>query len=176
MTSHLGSMLVGVSALALAAGCGHDQPPPRAPEAQTTITQASPTKAKTDQTVSLSGDIQRACGIDDTDKAPKFDFDSTTLAGNDRDVLQKLAGCLSTGPLRGRAIRLVGRADPRGESEYNMNLGASRATAVIQYLRGLGVPEAKMGETSRGALDARGHDEPTWRLDRRVDVELSDAR
>jgi outer membrane protein OmpA-like peptidoglycan-associated protein len=30
-----------------------------------------------------------------------------------------------------------------------------------------------MSETSRGALDATGHDEETWRKDRRVDISLA---
>ena len=168
-------MPLGAAALTAIAGCAHENPPPKN-EPPSVMTQSAPpgaTNNRSDQVVNISDEIRRACGIDDTDRAPRFDFDSTALSSNDRNVLQKVSVCLTTGPLKGRAIRLVGRADPRGETEYNMNLGESRATSVRAYLRGLGVAEGKMSETSRGALDATGHDEETWRKDRRVDVTLN---
>jgi peptidoglycan-associated lipoprotein len=71
------------------------------------------------------------------------------------------------------ALVLVGRADPRGEAEYNMNLGATRADAVKHYLAQLGVAGGRLATTSRGALDAQGHDETTWATDRRVDLRLA---
>jgi peptidoglycan-associated lipoprotein len=159
-----------------AAACGgNETKPPRASnDVQTTSApkpQAAPT-AKTDQVVRLSKDIRDACKIDDANRAPKFDFDSTQLASADRDVLAQVATCLTTGALRGRSIALVGRADPRGETEYNLTLGESRATSVRKYLAGLGVDAAKMSETSRGELDATGKDEEGWHKDRRVDIAL----
>ena len=45
--------------------------------------------------------------------------------------------------LRGRTIALTGRADARGEDEYNMGLGGARADSVRRYLKGLGVDVAK---------------------------------
>ena len=53
-----------------------------------------------------------------------------------------------------------------------MNLGASRAKSADDYMAGLGVAPNQMSLTSKGALDATGHDEETWRHDRRVDVNL----
>jgi peptidoglycan-associated lipoprotein len=70
-------------------------------------------------------------------------------------------------------VTLVGRADPRGEGEYNMSLGAYRASAVKSYLGERGVEQQRMRETSRGALDATGQDEEGWREDRRVDITLA---
>jgi peptidoglycan-associated lipoprotein len=178
MNRHASCLVVGLGMLTalFIAGCAHDNPPPKT-EPPSVVTQSAPPQArnnKSDQVINLSADIRKACDIDDSDRAPKFDFDSTNLSSNDRDVLQKVSTCLTTGPLKGRAIRLTGRADPRGEPEYNMNLGESRASAVKRYMHGLGVSDAKMGDTSRGALDATGHDEETWRRDRRVDVTLAD--
>ena len=95
------------------------------------------------------------------------------LAGKTRDdVLAQIAKCVTTGPLAGRALELVGRADPRGESEYNMALGERRASSVREYLSRLGVDRAKLIESSRGKLDAMGTDENGWRRDRRVDILL----
>jgi outer membrane protein OmpA-like peptidoglycan-associated protein len=53
-----------------------------------------------------------------------------------------------------------------------MVLGESRADSVRDYLMSLGVPKENLTETSRGKLDATGTDEATWRIDRRVDVDL----
>ena len=86
--------------------------------------------------------------------------------------LSAIAKCLTTGPLKGRSVDLVGRADPRGETEYNMTLGAKRARHVHNFMGSAGVPQDKMHDTSRGELDATGKDEAGWRLDRRVDVKL----
>ena len=165
-----------VASLAFAAGCGGDpKPEPKSVATehvgQTQATSA-PVNKKTDQTINVSDEIRKACGIDDSDRAPKFDFDSSNLSSNDRDILAQVAKCLTTGPLKGRNVELVGRADPRGESEYNMNLGASRAKSADDYMGGLGVAATQMSVTSRGALDATGHDEESWRHDRRVDVNL----
>jgi peptidoglycan-associated lipoprotein len=86
--------------------------------------------------------------------------------------LQQIATCVTTGPLKGRALQLVGRADARGEAEYNMGLGEHRADAVRKYLGALGVPQTQLTETSRGKLDATGTDEAGYQRDRRVDVAL----
>jgi peptidoglycan-associated lipoprotein len=174
MNARLQGVAISVVVLGMVAGCGHESPPPKV-EPPAVVTQSAPPAAEnrtTDQVVSVSDDIRRACNVDDSDRAPKFDFDSTQLSSNDRDLLQKVATCFTTGPFKGRGLSLVGRADPRGEAEYNMNLGESRATSVRGYLRGLGMSDAKMRDTSRGALDATGHDEATWRKDRRVDLTL----
>jgi peptidoglycan-associated lipoprotein len=80
---------------------------------------------------------------------------------------------MTTGPLAGKSIELVGRTDPRGEAEYNMTLGARRANAVEHYLAQLGVATSRLATTSRGALDAQGHDETGWAVDRRVDLRLA---
>ena len=172
------SLLTG----ALALGCG-DNPPPaaKAPLGQTheaplavpEVAKTAPVKANPNAAVNLSDDILRACEIvDNADRAPKFDFDSNDLSVAEKDVLAQVAKCLTVGPLKGRAVRLVGRADARGESEYNMTLGAKRANSVKGYLSGLGVDKAKMAETSRGELDATGSDDSGYNKDRRVDVDL----
>jgi peptidoglycan-associated lipoprotein len=163
-------------AVGLVVGCAHNETPPQTATNVVTTTSAPPpvttTSRHSDQQINISEEIRKQCDIDDADRAPKFDFDSSQLASNDRDILVKVAACFTTGPLKGRSMALTGRADPRGEQEYNMNLGESRATSVRRYLAGLGVGDNRMSETSRGALDATGHDEETWRHDRRVDVFL----
>lgn len=169
--------LCGGALLAFTAGCGSDpKPPPQTAQTQPTSTTQSTgapvQNKKTDQTINVSDEIRKACGIDDSTRAPKFDYDSSQLSSNDRDILSQVAKCLTTGPLKGRSVELVGRADPRGESEYNMNLGAERAKSADDYMAGLGVSTKQMSLTSRGALDATGTNEEEWRHDRRVDINL----
>src|SRR5262245_57081186 len=166
--------VVAILAVLVLSACGGTPPPP--PKEPAVVTTAAPkpqpAQKKSDQVVNLSKDIRDACKIDDSDRTPKFDFDSNQLSSADRDILQQVATCLTTGPLKGRVIQLVGRADPRGQTEYNLTLGGSRATAVVNYLGGLGVDKGKMSQTSRGELDATGKDEEGWRRDRRVDISL----
>jgi peptidoglycan-associated lipoprotein len=154
-------------------GCAHDQKPALSASTVPIQNVAPPPKNAGRNAVSMSDELRRACGIEDTGAAPKFDFDSTLLSTTDRSDLDQLARCMTTGPLAGKNVDLVGRADPRGEAEYNMNLGATRADAVKHYLAQLGVASTRLNTTSRGALDAQGHDEATWAVDRRVDLRLA---
>jgi peptidoglycan-associated lipoprotein len=121
----------------------------------------------------MSNSLRSTCGIEDTGAAPKFDFDSALLSSPDRSELDQLAKCMTAGPLTGKNVELTGRADPRGEAEYNMNLGATRADAVKHYLAQLGIAPSRFTTTSRGSLDAQGHDDATWAADRRVDLSLA---
>jgi peptidoglycan-associated lipoprotein len=170
------SLVVPVVLLAVACG-GKDKPPQTVaekPVPTTTATQTGP-KVNTDKlAVNVDSDIIKACNLtfDNTEDAPKFDYDSESLTQAEKNILEAIAKCLTTGPLKGRGVSLVGRADPRGETEYNMTLGAKRARSVHSFLGSLGVPADKMADTSRGELDATGKDEEGWRKDRRVDVKL----
>ena len=104
--------------------------------------------------------------------APKFAYESPEIRPDARQVLQRLAACLTTGTLKTGQVLLTGHCDNRGESEFNMSLGADRAEAVKTFLVGLGVPVDRLKTSSRGELDAAGTDEAGWMNDRRVDVEI----
>jgi len=160
-------------------GCGGDKPPPKVPEgaSATPVTTSSnprlPDKAPDSPTASavrISDEIVKACGISAPDAY--FAFDSDHVRQDDARVLEQVATCFSTGPLKGRGLKLVGHADPRGGSDYNVTLGQKRADSVAQYIIGKGLDKAKAESTSRGAMDATGTDDPTWARDRRVDVML----
>jgi peptidoglycan-associated lipoprotein len=126
------------------------------------------------QSLALSGDIVKLCGIKvtATTAAPTFDYDKAELSPEDRAVLDQLATCLVTGALKGKTVALVGRADPRGTEEYNLGLGSKRADSVSTYLVRLGVGQPQLAVNTRGALDAIGTDEAGWAKDRRVDITL----
>lgn len=127
--------------------------------------------------LSVSDLIAQACGIQPraAGKAvtPSFDYDSASLPEADRQMLGEIAKCLTEGALKGKAVALIGRADARGEPEYNMTLGESRSDAVRRYLVDLGVGKDRMRATSRGEMDATGTNEEGWANDRRVDIELA---
>jgi peptidoglycan-associated lipoprotein len=150
------------------------KPVPTAVAPAPTETTSAPSKSEK-MAVNVDDDIIKACNLkfENIEDAPKFEYDSEALTPGERNVLEAIAKCLVTGPLKGRAVDLVGRADPRGETEYNMTLGAKRARSVHTFLGGLGVPGEKLRDTSRGELDAKGTDEEGWRRDRRVDVRLA---
>jgi peptidoglycan-associated lipoprotein len=166
----------------LAFGCHHDKKPttPAPTNDQPAATeQTKPTPQVTqDQQVSpnlaLSGDIVQLCGIKAASMTadPHFDYNTDELTPEDRTVLDQLATCMTTGPLKGKAVSLIGRADPRGTEEYNLGLGSRRATSVSSYLEKLGVGQPQLAVTTRGALDATGTDEAGYAKDRRVDVQL----
>lgn len=163
--------------LVLAAACGGDQKPAATPALQPTAEPTPVTSApaeKEKMAVNVDDAILKACNLkfSNVEEAPKFDFDSEQLTESEKAVLEQVAKCLTTGPLKGRAVDLVGRADPRGETEYNMTLGAKRARAAHTFLSSLGVANDKLFDTSRGELDASGTDEGGWKRDRRVDIKL----
>jgi peptidoglycan-associated lipoprotein len=103
---------------------------------------------------------------------PKFDYESPELHPETREVLQRLATCLSSGSLKGAKVLLTGHCDARGEYEFNMSLGAQRAENVKTFLSTLGVPADRVVTSSRGKLDATGGDDAGWANDRRVDIEV----
>jgi len=129
-----------------------------------------PVAIPTSGTVAISQEIRRACGIADQDAY--FAFDSSAILTADVTPLDAVARCFTVGPLKGRSLRLVGHADPRGSAEYNTTLGQGRADSVEGYLDRHGVARSKTATTSRGAMDATGSDEAGWAHDRRVDVML----
>lgn len=165
-----------VSALLAACGSKAAKKPSVAP----TMTQAATSEAvpaaavDAARNVDISDDLATRCSLRfaNPDEAPKFSYNEDDLLPSDRDVLQQVADCLVRGPLTGRTVQLVGRADPRGTDEFNLGLGTRRAESVRAYLLRLGVPGDRLSPTTRGELDANGVDESSWRRDRRVDLQL----
>ncbi|HRG98892.1 MAG TPA: OmpA family protein [Polyangiaceae bacterium] len=144
-------------------------PPPK-PAEKSKLPAEAPS-SPTASAVRISPEILKACGIKDNDA--HFAFDSADLRPGELNALDAVAVCFTTGPLKGRVLRIVGHADPRGSAEYNVALGQSRADAVSTYIVGKGLDRAKAQSSSRGEMDAAGTDEPSWAQDRRVDLFLA---
>jgi peptidoglycan-associated lipoprotein len=98
-----------------------------------------------------------------------FGFDQSSLTSEATSTLNANAECLKKAASRN--VDLVGRADPRGTTEYNMALSDRRAQAVKDYLDRLGVGSGRLNKIPRGALDATGTEEAGWAKDRRVDFD-----
>lgn len=99
-----------------------------------------------------------------------FDFDKSTIGGDQRGKLQAVADWFKANP--GDSLFLAGHADKRGTPEYNRALGERRALAVREYLVGLGLPAASLYTNSYGsdrpAVD--GDTEEAYAKNRRVEI------
>ncbi len=121
--------------------------------------------------VHVDNKIVRACGDVPT---AHFAFNSSSVEPEAAAALDAIARCFVSGALRGRSMKLVGHADPRGEVEYNFALGQRRAGNVAHYLAGRGMEKGHLAASSRGEIDSTGTDEAGWARDRKVDVLLAD--
>ncbi len=173
------TLFVGLVAVSVV-GCGDSAPPPKT--ANTPLISNMKDDGKKPaadgagirtSSLNVSDEIARLCGLKQSSYAPNFAYDSASISDDDRAMLTALAKCLSEGALKGRGLTLTGRADARGEPEYNMSLGENRSDSVRRYLHDLGVKDDRLKATSRGELDATGKDEAGYAKDRRVDIALA---
>lgn len=77
-----------------------------------------------------------------------FDLDQYNLRSDAEQTLSAQAQWLSRYP--NSQIRVEGNADERGTREYNLALGARRASAVREYLSTQGVSPSRMSTVSYG--------------------------
>lgn len=98
-----------------------------------------------------------------------FAFDKSFLTEESRAALEKLVGIASAS---GTKVRIEGNCDERGSVEYNIGLGQRRADSAKSYLVRLGVPAGNIATISFGEERPKllGHDEASWRENRRDDV------
>jgi len=161
---------------ALVAGCGDEKKPKTANDANTKPATVN-TTAKKDTATPNSGSVHidekitKACGDLPT---AHFAFDSSDVAADAAAALDALARCFVTGPLKGKGMKLIGHADPRGETEYNFALGQKRAGNVADFLAKKGLEQGRMATSSKGELEATGTDEDGWARDRKVDILLAE--
>ncbi len=77
-----------------------------------------------------------------------FSFDSSNLDDAARTVLQKQGAWLER--YRNVTVQVQGNADERGTREYNLALGARRASSVREFLVSLGVAPGRVDTISYG--------------------------
>lgn len=99
-----------------------------------------------------------------------FDFDKNEVHPDDRPAIEAQAKYIAS-HARAR-VRLEGHTDERGSREYNIALGERRALAVADVLKMNGVAEKQIKVVSYGEEKpaSPGHDEESYRLNRRVEL------
>ena len=162
-----------LAALALLGVACSDPPPPQAPTDGSGTQTANTGKAQSDTLsgVKIDDKIVKACGDLPT---ARFAFDSADVTPEASNALDALARCFISGPLKGKSMKMVGHADPRGEVEYNLALGQKRAGSVAGFLAKKGLEDGRMDTSSKGEFEATGTDEAGWAADRKVEVLLKD--
>ena len=163
------SVLIGMTAMALALGaCGKKTPPAEVPPA--VDQSANPPGTATDDSVDLvelpamQADLVAKAGSDTvyfgTDKSDLDEQSQATLAAQARWFIANPS-------VRGS---IEGHADERGTREYNLALGERRANAAKQFLIANGVPEGGLSAISWGKERpvAVGSNEEAWAQNRRA--------
>ncbi len=104
-----------------------------------------------------------------------FDTDSTSIRADASQTLDRQAQWLARYP--NYAITVEGHADERGTREYNLALGARRASATKEYLASRGVPAGRMKTISYGKERpvASCDDISCWSQNRRAVTVLNGA-
>jgi peptidoglycan-associated lipoprotein len=115
----------------------------------------------------ITESIRNVCSGPD----PFFTFDSSKPTGPDQPTMRNLVDCMTSGALRGRSIRLIGHADPRGTDVHNDELGLKRAEKVKTFLVRSGVEQQRIEVASVGAEGAATAP-AEWGKDRRVQIQL----
>jgi peptidoglycan-associated lipoprotein len=163
------SVLIGMSALALALGaCGKKTPPAEVPPP--VDQSANPPGTATDDSVDLvelpamQADLVAKAGSDTV----YFSTDKSDLDAQAQATLAAQARWFIANPsVRGS---IEGHADERGTREYNLALGERRANAAKQFLIANGVPEGRLTTISWGKERpvAVGSNEEAWAQNRRA--------
>jgi peptidoglycan-associated lipoprotein len=105
-----------------------------------------------------------------------FDFDSANIPPESQEVVNAHGQYLANHPEQ--KVRLEGHTDERGSREYNLGLGERRAQSVSQLVKLQGVAPTQVELISYGEEmpTAFGHDEESWRLNRRVEFVYIDQQ
>jgi peptidoglycan-associated lipoprotein len=117
----------------------------------------------------LGGDTQVAMAGRPDKTRVYFEFDSSAIDSESRRIIEQHAAYLAANP--DIKIDLTGHADERGTREYNLALGERRGVSVERMLRVLGITTDRITTISYGEEQplAMGHDETSWRVNRRVE-------
>ena len=106
----------------------------------------------------------------------KFQFDKAELRPEDKELLSRIAGILSTAT--DTTISVNGHTDDVGSDAYNQKLSEKRAQAVYDYLIQAGLPADVL--TVRGHGKSRplvpGTSEAARAKNRRVELGIADSR
>lgn len=110
--------------------------------------------------------------LEDLREQVYFDFDSSELKSDARELLQEKAAILEDNP----ALKVIieGHCDERGTQEYNLALGERRARAAYEFLILLGIDAQRLQIVSYGEERpaAEGDNEAAWAKNRRCEFKI----
>ena len=97
-----------------------------------------------------------------------FDYDRADIRPDAESVLREKVDILRANP--GVRTTIVGHADERGSTEYNLALGARRSESVKTFFTGFGLDEDRFVTSSRGEEEplVNRSDEAAWAQNRRA--------
>jgi outer membrane protein OmpA-like peptidoglycan-associated protein len=101
-----------------------------------------------------------------------FEFDSSRLSGDGRDVLDALGGALGSKELADvRRVTLEGHTDAKGSDAYNNSLSLLRAQSARQYLiQKFRIPQERLQAVGKGKSEPADPRDPLSAANRRVRV------
>lgn len=168
MTKTLSSLLAMAAVSILLAGCA-TKPKPGPTQVAGETSQPAPRTDLPPGGASGPGEVSRSAQEDLAQTAGDrvfFAFDSDALDDAARETLRRQAAWLRSRP--DVRARIAGNADERGTREYNLALGARRASAARQALIAAGVDSSRLDTISYGKerpLDP-GSNEEAWARNR----------
>ena len=163
------TVLIGMTALALAiGGCAKRTPPPAdvtpPPVAETNPNSTDPNSLEVVELPALQADLVAKAGSDTV----YFGTDEYSLDQATQVTLAAQARWMMANPHVRASIE--GHCDERGTREYNLALGERRANAAKQFMIANGVPEGRLTTISWGKERpvALGSNEQAWAQNRRA--------
>jgi peptidoglycan-associated lipoprotein len=169
---NIGGHLVSIAVAAGLAACSHAETKP-----DTTAQTQKPPEPVKPPAAAPTAEEYHAQGQADLDKALEqlrgvsvfFEFDSAQLTKDAQDKLGAVGDVLVKHAEL--TVRIEGNCDERGSEQYNLALGQRRADSAKKYLANLGVKAGQISAISFGAEKpkATGHDEESWKQNRRDD-------
>lgn len=105
-----------------------------------------------------------------------FDYDSSTIKGDEQSKLSAVASRLNSDA--SAKLLVEGNCDERGTEEYNRSLGERRALAAREALAGQGIDANRIATRSYGQDHPAdpGHNEAAWSKNRRDEFVLLHAK
>jgi peptidoglycan-associated lipoprotein len=168
--------LIVLAACAVLAGCRRDPTPapapaPAAAPASAPTATVDPNAAARAAAEAAEREAQRIRAA--LEERIFFDYDEIELRPEARQALDAKAQVLRESPAI--RLRIEGHADERGSTEYNIALGSRRATSVLSYLTGFGLPASRFEVASYGEERplARGENEQAWGQNRRAEFVIT---
>jgi outer membrane protein OmpA-like peptidoglycan-associated protein len=100
----------------------------------------------------------------------QFDFNSARVSPQSQQALATLSQALQSPELVHSHFAVEGHTDAKGRDDYNLQLSAQRAQAVVRVLKAHGVAEDRLSPAGKGATELANRDDPLAAENRRVRI------